>query len=129
MKRLRVAASLLLLPLFFVGCDAAAPGSPPASIPATTDTARHDAPVHVEAKTFAVTDSMGAQAGWGYDLYVNGKKTIHQPIIPGVPGNNAFPSEEQARKTGEYAASKMERSGTFPSLSVKELDSLGITHN
>ena len=82
--------------------------------------------IQVEARTFEASDSTGKKTGWGYDLYVDGKRTIHQPIIPAVPGNSAFRSETDAKKTGDYAAQKFMRTGQFPSITIQELDSLGI---
>ncbi|MES2591772.1 MAG: DUF4907 domain-containing protein [Bacteroidota bacterium] len=81
----------------------------------------------IKVITFEVKDSTGNSKGWGYDIFVGDKKMIHQPIIPAVPGNNAFKTESDARKTGALAVQKMERTGTLPTLLVEELDSLGIT--
>ena len=85
--------------------------------------------MQIEVKTFAVKDSADKLKGYGYDLYIDGKKTIHQPIIPAVPGNDAFASESDAQKTGDLAAAKMKATGSFPSLTIHELDSLGIKHH
>src|SRR5687767_6963704 len=58
----------------------------------------------MEVKTFEVNDTLNRKLqGWGYDIYINGKRAIHQPIIPAIPGNNSFSSEEKARKAGIYA--------------------------
>lgn len=83
---------------------------------------------NMEVKTFELTDSTsGKSKGWGYDLYIDGHKTIHQPIIPGVAGNNSFKTEEQAKRTGNFAINKMKQTGSLPTISIKELDSLGVT--
>jgi hypothetical protein len=84
--------------------------------------------VSFETKTFEVKDSSSKKMlGWGYDIFIDGKRTIHQPIIPAVPGNNSFSSEEKAKKTAEFAVGKMKSSGSLPTLSIEELDSLGVT--
>jgi len=83
---------------------------------------------NVEAKTFEVIDSVGKSHGWGYDLYVDGKKMIHQPIIPAVPGNNSFANASDAQKVGDLAAAKMKTTGSLPTIMVHDLDSLGINH-
>lgn len=87
----------------------------------------HPASETMEVKTFEVKDSTGKLQGWGYDIYSNGKKAIHQPIIPAIPGNWPFKSESDALKTGLFALSKMEKEGSLPTLSLFELDSLGVT--
>ncbi len=114
------------IPLF-ISC-----GQDKSAIP--TDSTKHDSmpaamvSQNIEVKTFEVIDSVGKSHGWGYDLYVNGKKTIHQPIIPAVPGNNSFANETDAKKVGELAAQKMKATGSFPTILVHDLDSLGIQH-
>jgi len=77
-------------------------------------------------ETFEVTDSTGASQGWGYDIYSNGDRIIHQPTIPAVSGISSFKTEEDASRTGHYAMNKMMKSGSFPTLSIQELDSLGV---
>jgi hypothetical protein len=82
--------------------------------------------VEYELKTFESKDESGKIQGWGYDIYINGSRTIHQPTIPAVSGIHYFKTEEEALKVGEYATSKMRTSGSFPTLSIEELDSLGV---
>jgi hypothetical protein len=83
---------------------------------------------NMEVKTFEVKDSASQRSiGWGYDIYIDGKRGIHQPIIPAIPGNNPFKTEEKAMITGTFAMNKMKKTGSLPTLSVAELDSLGVT--
>lgn len=84
--------------------------------------------MEISFKTFEVKDSADKKMGWGYDLYVDGKRTIHQPLIPAVPGNDAFATENEAKLTGELAVKKMKLTGAFPTITIQELDSLGIKH-
>lgn len=82
---------------------------------------------NLEVKTYEVKDTTsGKSLGWGYDLYVDGHLTIHQPILPGVAGNISFSSQEEAKRTGTFALDKMKKSGGLPTISVQELDSLGV---
>ena len=82
--------------------------------------------VNISVKTFEVTDSTGKFQGWGYDILLDGKRAIHQPIIPAIAGNKAFKTEADAKKTGLFAVEKMNTQGSLPTLLVKELDSLGV---
>ena len=82
----------------------------------------------LELKTFEIKDTLsGKSLGWGYDIYVDGKRNIHQPILPGVAGNKHFSSEEHATITGTFAVNKMKQTGGLPTITIKELDSLGVT--
>ena len=80
----------------------------------------------MEVRTFEIKDSTGKSQGWGYDIYMAKNKVIHQPIIPAIAGNKPFKSESDAQKTGLFAAAKMDKGGSLPTLSTKELDSLGV---
>ena len=74
----------------------------------------------VEIATFQVRN------GWGYDIYVNGKIFIHQPMIPALQGIKEFETEVKARKVAEFVADKIRRNILPPTISLHELDSLGV---
>ncbi|CAN5496653.1 hypothetical protein BH11BAC2_BH11BAC2_17440 [soil metagenome] len=72
------------------------------------------------------SSSEDSQQGFGYDILNAGKVYVHQPHIPAVSGNKSFASEEDAKKAAMLVASKLKKGITPPTISVKELDSLGI---
>lgn len=86
-----------------------------------------DSAAVVEVAIFEVKDNPGG-SGYGYDIVINGKKTVHQPMIPAVQGNKCFITEQEARAVGELAASRMRKTGDLPTINVKDLDSLKITY-
>ena len=113
--------------LFLISCGEKKDENPAdPGIPESANNQSHSE--QIEVKTFEVKDSSGKPKGWGYDLYVAGKRSFHQPIIPAVAGNNSFETEADAKKTGELAANKMKSTGSFPTISISDLDSLGIKH-
>ncbi|GAB4133684.1 MAG: hypothetical protein Fur0041_06160 [Bacteroidia bacterium] len=65
--------------------------------------------------------------GWGYDLYIDGKKSIHQPFIPAVSGNRGFATKEEAELVAQLAVKKLQSGMGLPTISLEELDSLKIT--
>ena len=66
------------------------------------------------------------ESGWGYDLFVDGNRFIHQPHIPVIQGNTPFESESDAKKVAELVADKIRMNIIPPTVSYRELDSLGI---
>jgi Domain of unknown function (DUF4907) len=64
-------------------------------------------------------------AFWCYEIVVNSKRFIYQDCIPGI--SQRFASEADARKCGELVVAKMKK-GKTPSISTKELDSLGVVY-
>lgn len=70
------------------------------------------------------TDSLG----WGYRILNNGKLFINQPHIPAVSGLKGFDSEEDAQTTANLALDKIKNGIVPPTISMQELDSLGVRY-
>lgn len=67
-----------------------------------------------------------ASGDWGYQIFNNEQLYINQPHIPAVPGNNGFKNAEQAETIGQFMIYKLEQGIVPPSVSIHELDSLGV---
>ena len=70
-----------------------------------------------------------ADNGWGYDVYVDDKKYIHQTTIPSVPGTTGFVSKKEAQIVAEFVIGKINRNEMPPSVTPEELKELNITLN
>jgi len=77
----------------------------------------------IEVRTFK-NDSV--LKGFGYDIYVDNALKVHQPHIPAVSGNKGFSTEEKAKRAGEFVGYKFKNNIMPPSVSTRELDSLGV---
>lgn len=64
--------------------------------------------------------------GYGYNIFLNGKLYIHQPVLPAANGNAGFTSEEKAATTARLVVYKIQQGIIPPGVSVGELDSLGV---
>ena len=71
--------------------------------------------------------SVSTANGWGYDIYVGKKVFISQRTIPAAAGTKGFVSEKEALVVANFVVTKMNKQQRMPSVSLKELDSLGIT--
>lgn len=67
-----------------------------------------------------------AEFGWGYQLFKDGKLMIDQKHIPAIQGEKGFSSKEKAEITGNYILRKIKNGDFPPTVSVQELDSLGV---
>lgn len=63
---------------------------------------------------------------YGYNILMNGHILIHQPHIPALPGNEGFKKKEDAQTVAEFLIHKIRQNIFPPSISVEELDSLGV---
>lgn len=66
--------------------------------------------------------------GWGYNILKNGNIFIHQEYIPAIPGRQPFISENEARRIADLMIHKMKTASKLPDISLREIDSCGITH-
>ena len=80
--------------------------------------------VQEPAYTMEVTEN--AEFGWGYQLFKDGKLMIDQKHIPAIQGEKGFSSKEKAEITGNYILRKIKNGEFPPTVSVPELDSLGV---
>jgi len=67
-----------------------------------------------------------ADSTYGYDIYAGSKKLIHQPIIPGQPGNKGFVRENAAAKVAGLVISKLQQNIFPPAVSTTELRELRV---
>lgn len=61
---------------------------------------------------------------WGYDIYVEGKRFIHQASKPGFPGNRGFDTQAQAQKVADLVIQKIKQGQMPPNVSVEEMKKL-----
>lgn len=72
------------------------------------------------------TESTTRYAGFGYDIYMKDQLYIHQPGIPAISENKGFYTADAAQKTAEFVVFKIQNNILPPSVSIQELDSLGV---
>jgi len=66
------------------------------------------------------------EGGYGYDVFVDGKKLIHQTNIPGQPGVTGFKSKEDSRRVAELVVRKLKNKELPPSVTEQELRQLKV---
>lgn len=76
--------------------------------------------VYVYYKVFQIGENR-----WGYDIYIDNKRFIHQDKIPAVSGNQAFKTEQDAAKMAQFVLEKL-KTMEYPTVTVKELKGLNI---
>ncbi|MBK8847385.1 MAG: DUF4907 domain-containing protein [Bacteroidetes bacterium] len=85
---------------------------------------------NVSFKIFSNTDypKSGVSEGYGYAVYVGESMRIFQPNIPVVSGNSGFRSQADAEAVAKIVKYKVENHQMPPSITLNELDSIGISH-
>lgn len=68
------------------------------------------------------------QNSFGYDIFDGNRKLIHQPSIPGLPGNKGFNKKDDAEKCARLVIHKINLNIMPPTVTKKELDSLKIKY-
>ena len=85
-------------------------------------------PLNDSSVTFKIftNDAASGLSGFGYDIYIDEKRYVHQPQMPAVAGNKGFNTETAASKTAAFVCFKIQHNIMPPSVTVEELDSLGV---
>lgn len=86
----------------------------------------HPKTVKSSSPEFTVITVENAELGWGYQILQDGKLAIDQKHIPAIQGYKGFSTKENAEKTANFIVEKMKKGIFPPTLSEKELDSLGV---
>jgi hypothetical protein len=63
---------------------------------------------------------------WCYDIYMEGRMFIHQPSIPGLPGNEGFKSKADAKKVAMLVIEKIRKGEMPPSVTSEEMKKLKV---
>ena len=72
------------------------------------------------------TEVFQIDTGWGYRIYKNNRVFIEQNQIPAVAGFYLFTSAEKAQIAADFVADKMTKQQGLPSVTIEELDSIGV---
>jgi hypothetical protein len=67
-----------------------------------------------------------AEGGYGYDVFADDKRLIHQPSIPGKPGVMAFKKKSDAEKVAQLVIRKIKAREMPPVITEEELMKLKV---
>lgn len=76
-------------------------------------------------KAFVQPQAIQTNAGWGYDILVDGKPYIHQEFIPAIVEKRAFKTKEEALLVAHRVIEKISNN-QLPTITVEDLKELGI---
>jgi hypothetical protein len=63
---------------------------------------------------------------FGYDILLRGKPLVHQPHIPGLPGQEGFSTKERAQTVAEFVVKKIRKNEMPPTVSIEDLHKMGV---
>jgi hypothetical protein len=119
-SRERVCLSLFVIAIVFFGeisMTYAQESAKAGNMPSADKIAKSDI-------TYAVVAAEGG--GYGYDIFTDGRKLIHQPTIPGRPGTSGFRKESDAKKVAELVVRKLKKREIPPAVTEAELKKLKV---
>jgi len=67
-----------------------------------------------------------AKKTFGYDILLYGKPFVHQPSIPGLPGNEGFTTKEAAQTVADFVVKKIRNNEMPPTVTMENLKALGV---
>ncbi|OGI64167.1 hypothetical protein A2914_00455 [Candidatus Nomurabacteria bacterium RIFCSPLOWO2_01_FULL_41_21] len=69
-------------------------------------------------------ETFEGEAGWGYDIFIDEVKYIHQANIPALPGVKGFESERDARAVAELMVQKIKNNILPPGVTAEEVNEI-----
>jgi hypothetical protein len=63
---------------------------------------------------------------FGYNIFLYGRLFVHQPNIPGLPGNEGFSTEAEAQKVAEFVVKKIRNNEMPPTMTIEDLNTMGV---
>jgi hypothetical protein len=63
---------------------------------------------------------------FGYEILLYRKPLVHQPNIPGLPGNEGFTTKERAQTVAEFVVKKIRNNEMPPTVSIDDLNKMGV---
>ena len=94
-----------------------------------------DKPISQEAKQqenpyakaeIAIQIIHSANHTFGYDILLYKRPLVHQPNIPGLPGNEGFTTKERAQTVTEFVVKKIRSNEMPPTVTMEDLNTMGV---
>jgi hypothetical protein len=63
---------------------------------------------------------------FGYDILLYGRPLVHQPNIPGLPGNEGFSTKERGQTVAEFVVKKIRNNEMPPTVTIEDLNNMGV---
>jgi hypothetical protein len=104
--------------LFIVACSQTSSKS--------SDEESNDDSSTITSEKYEVITTENPDKSYGYQILKDGKLMIDQKNIPAIQGNRGFSTKSDAEKIANFAIDKIKKGVFPPTISVEELDSLGI---
>jgi hypothetical protein len=99
-------------------------GLPGASISADEAVKQQENPYTNAEITIKIIPS--ANNTFGYDILLYGRPMVHQPNIPGLPGNEGFTTKEKAQAVAEFVVKKIRNNEMPPTVTIEDLNNMSV---
>jgi hypothetical protein len=116
---------LLLVVSFAMFVIAGLPGTSPCADQSAGRDAKQQKNPYADAE-ITVKIIPAANKTFGYDILIKGRPMIHQPNIPGLPGNDGFSTKEKARKVAEFVVKKIRNNEMPPAVTREDLNGMAV---
>lgn len=63
---------------------------------------------------------------FGYDILLYKRPLVHQPNIPGLPGNDGLTTWERAQTVAEFVVKKIRNNEMPPTVTIEDLNTMGV---
>jgi hypothetical protein len=121
----------IFLAVLFVLCIMG--GLPPTSISADEAVGRKEIKKEIQQQNNPYTNAKisikiipSVRKTFGYDILLYDRPLVHQPNIPGLPGNDGFKTREQAKKVAGFVVRKIRNNEMPPTVTIEDLNKMAV---
>ncbi len=97
-----------------------------AQLPEKKTTAQFPAASQFANSKFTYKIIPAANNTWCYDIIADGRMMIHQPSVPGLPGNEGFKTKAAAQKVADLVIQKIKKGEMPPSVTKEDMQKIGV---
>jgi hypothetical protein len=83
---------------------------------------------HEGGESYVSLHTFRSGEGWGYEIRLDGKRMVYQPVIPAIDSISPFPTQKSAEQVGRLVLKRL-REGKSYSLTREDVESVLIDHH
>ena len=83
---------------------------------------------HEGGESYVSLHTFRSGEGWGYEIRLDGKRMVYQPVIPAIDSMCSFPTQQSAEQVGRLVLKRLREGKSF-TLTREDIESVLINHH
>jgi hypothetical protein len=119
-------AVAIALPLSVIAAESGKNDKPPRGASPQQTLPVQEKPNPYAAADISIKIIPSVNRTYGYDILLYGRPLVHQPNIPGLPGNEGFTTQARAKTVAEFVLKKIRNNEMPPTVTIEDLNKMDV---